>query len=129
MSNDIAHELQDAAEFIRTGYNHQWIDDDLLDRAAKELKAFQEATGCETAKEYVEKHKPPHIHTWVDATNEAVKSGEICLECNAVRTTPTTCQAGSDGECGWCGCPQIRDGEPQASGRSCPIYDWNDDER
>lgn len=50
-------------------------------------------------------------------------------ECSTLSAAPTTCQAGSDGECDWCGCPQIRDGEPKASGRSCPIYDWNDDER
>lgn len=35
--------------------------------------------------------------------------------------TPTLCQSGRDGECGWVHCPQLRDGEPKATGRHCPI--------
>jgi hypothetical protein len=31
------------------------------------------------------------------------------------------CHAAKDGECAWSECPQIRDGEPLASGRHCPI--------
>ena len=31
------------------------------------------------------------------------------------------CQSGSDGECWFDGCPQIRDGEPAATGRHCPL--------
>lgn len=34
------------------------------------------------------------------------------------------CFAASDGECGWQGCPQIRDNEPQNSGRHCPYDHW-----
>lgn len=30
------------------------------------------------------------------------------------------CQASMDGECGWPECPQLRDGEPERSGRHCP---------
>ena len=34
------------------------------------------------------------------------------------------CHAGCDGECTWEHCPQIRDGEPEKSGRHCPLdYD------
>lgn len=38
------------------------------------------------------------------------------------------CHAHMDGDCYWKRCPQIRDGEPQTSGRHCP-YDTrsNDD--
>jgi hypothetical protein len=36
-----------------------------------------------------------------------------------VRTT--ACHAGSDGDCSWSGCPQLRDGEPRATGRHCPL--------
>lgn len=35
--------------------------------------------------------------------------------------TPTVCQSGRDGECYWAHCPQLRDGEPKATGRHCPI--------
>jgi hypothetical protein len=31
------------------------------------------------------------------------------------------CQAGCDGECCDKRCPQIRDGEPEKSGRFCPL--------
>ena len=31
------------------------------------------------------------------------------------------CHAGSDGDCEWKDCPQLRDGEPKATGRHCPI--------
>ena len=37
-----------------------------------------------------------------------------------------TCQSDSDGDCVWRFCPQRIDGEPMKSGRSCPLYDWND---
>ena len=33
----------------------------------------------------------------------------------------TRCQADSDDDCTWEGCPQIRDGEPEKSGRHCPL--------
>lgn len=32
------------------------------------------------------------------------------------------CRAGQDGDCNWSGCPQNRDGEPTATGRSCPRW-------
>jgi len=37
------------------------------------------------------------------------------------------CHAHLDGDCAWKGCPQIRDGEPVATGRHCPL-DTADDE-
>lgn len=33
----------------------------------------------------------------------------------------TRCAAGRDGECGHAQCPQLRDGEPAATGRHCPL--------
>lgn len=33
----------------------------------------------------------------------------------------TQCHSNNDGECSWSGCPQLRDGEPNASGRHCPL--------
>jgi len=33
------------------------------------------------------------------------------------------CHAGSDGECHWEGCPQIKDNEPHKTGRHCPLDD------
>ena len=34
--------------------------------------------------------------------------------------TSPFCHADRDGDCGWRFCPQLRDGEPARSGRSCP---------
>jgi hypothetical protein len=31
------------------------------------------------------------------------------------------CHANRDGDCGWEGCPQLRDDEPKLSGRHCPL--------
>jgi hypothetical protein len=33
------------------------------------------------------------------------------------------CRSHSGGDCDWPGCPQLRDGEPARSGRSCPLLD------
>lgn len=30
------------------------------------------------------------------------------------------CHSDNDGDCTWSGCPQLRDGEPERSGRHCP---------
>lgn len=38
------------------------------------------------------------------------------------------CHAHSDGECFSKHCPQLRDGEPVTTGRSCPLPDWPDEE-
>jgi len=37
------------------------------------------------------------------------------------------CHAHQDGDCTWEKCPQIRDGEPQKSGRHCPLDKRTDD--
>lgn len=37
------------------------------------------------------------------------------------------CAAGRDGECGHAQCPQLRDNEPAATGRHCPL-DVSDDD-
>lgn len=33
----------------------------------------------------------------------------------------TRCQSDDDGDCEWSECPQLKDGEPKASGRHCPL--------
>lgn len=38
------------------------------------------------------------------------------------------CHANREGDCVWEGCPQIKDGEPLATGRSCPLEEWKDEE-
>lgn len=44
-------------------------------------------------------------------------------------TTPLKrCAAGRDGECGHTQCPQLRDGEPRATGRHCPLDNEGDDQ-
>lgn len=37
------------------------------------------------------------------------------------------CQSGSDGNCNYSSCPQLRDGEPEKTGRDCPL-DWGEEE-
>lgn len=38
------------------------------------------------------------------------------------------CYAGRDGECNHELCPQLRDGEPEKTGRFCPLPHWSDHE-
>lgn len=38
------------------------------------------------------------------------------------------CHADSDGDCEWSECPQLRDGEPKATGRHCPLDNWSVDD-
>jgi len=43
---------------------------------------------------------------------------------NAIRSfygLDTDCRSASDGDCDWSECPQLRDGEPKATGRHCPL--------
>lgn len=36
------------------------------------------------------------------------------------------CHADKDGDCHHENCPQLRDNEPEATGRHCPLDTWND---
>jgi|GEM_PF-5987150 hypothetical protein len=38
------------------------------------------------------------------------------------------CHADRDGDCEHADCPQLRDGEPKATGRHCPLDRRDDDE-
>ena len=53
--------------------------------------------------------------------NSLFRSGaKICAgEIRAAQLTH--CAAGHDGECGHAQCPQLRDNEPHATGRHCPL--------
>lgn len=48
-----------------------------------------------------------------------------CKRCGnprpARKLTEERCHADRDGDCVWSGCPQLRDGEPQKTGRHCPL--------
>ena len=38
------------------------------------------------------------------------------------------CHANRDGECDHKNCPQLRDGEPEKSGRHCPLDTWEEED-
>lgn len=40
----------------------------------------------------------------------------------------TRCQADSDDECDYSECPQLRDNEPRATGRHCPLDKCEDED-
>lgn len=50
------------------------------------------------------------------------------LEATGAHDRPDRCHAGRDGECNWKDCPQIRDKEPEATGRHCPLDVWEDED-
>jgi hypothetical protein len=63
-----------------------------------------------------------------DALVSGLPIGTKLYMASAPRPFLTSCAAGRDGECNDARCPQLRDGEPQASGRHCPIdHDEEDD--
>lgn len=37
----------------------------------------------------------------------------------------TRCASNNDGDCNHAQCPQHRDKEPETTGRSCPLYNWD----
>jgi len=55
------------------------------------------------------------------------QAGLDCSKCKAndrrraARATANGCHAGKDGDCIHAACPQLRDGEPHATGRHCPL--------
>ena len=55
--------------------------------------------------------------------------GAVALNAAVVATAAKPlkrCAASSDGECGHAQCPQLRDNEPAATGRHCPLDNDHD---
>lgn len=49
-------------------------------------------------------------------------------DCRKPEPAPPRCHAARDGDCDWTECPQNRDGEPQRSGRTCPLpWGWGEE--
>lgn len=64
------------------------------------------------------------VDTDTDATPEATTQPDESREVPDIRefyglTSP--CKADRDGDCDWALCPQVRDNEPQSTGRHCPL--------
>ena len=55
------------------------------------------------------------------ACGDACKSSGCRLAEESPQAELTSCQADRDGDCGHPACPQLRDGEPDATGRDCPL--------
>ena len=66
----------------------------------------------------------------VDDIVNAIKEHFSHLELSkGVKDKPLVgCAAGSDGDCNHSWCPQLRDGEPEATGRHCPLDKEDEDE-
>jgi len=58
---------------------------------------------------------------WVAERAARAEPGPRETEPSFVEYRTTACHAGSDGDCSWAECPQLRDGEPIKSGRHCPL--------
>lgn len=57
------------------------------------------------------------------AALRAVLAGGVAADAPTSSAGGVRCHAARDGECSWSACPQLRDGEPGATGRHCPIDD------
>lgn len=68
-----------------------------------------------------------HTYLWVGDPRieqivlEILAGGTYAERLAAHEETLFGCRAGAEGVCLWPDCPQIRDGEPEASGRTCPL--------
>ncbi len=54
----------------------------------------------------------------------AVEKGllrRLIAACRKKEPSVIRCRAAKDGDCIWEDCPQLRDGEPRATGRHCPL--------
>lgn len=51
----------------------------------------------------------------------AMVNADVVLNMKPTRAGGFRCHAGKDGECHWVMCPQLRDGEPEATHRHCPL--------
>ncbi len=61
--------------------------------------------------------------------NHAEKVAAEALAIRRYYGLSTKCHAQIDGDCEWSKCPQIRDNEPHATGRHCPLDTSREDER
>lgn len=59
------------------------------------------------------------VWLWQEPREDRVAVLEACPV--SVTAPLTRCTAGRDGECGHAQCPQLRDREPAATGRHCPL--------
>jgi len=49
------------------------------------------------------------------------KRKDIATEGLHLPKTSEYCMSGKEGKCNWLNCPQLIDGEPDKSGRNCPL--------
>ena len=67
----------------------------------------------------------------LDEIEKAVRKRRRDMATNGGPADPkplVLCAAASDGECNHPECPQLRDNEPEATGRHCPLDTWDDPE-
>jgi uncharacterized protein (DUF1778 family) len=90
---------------------------ELVDRAVElsggrgELSDFGRTAILEKAKQVV----------LSDVANEAMRAMDRQAVALLNHGLSPFCHAGRDGDCDWPECPQIREGEPEATGRHCPL--------
>ncbi|CNG27559.1 hypothetical protein [Yersinia kristensenii] len=64
-------------------------------------------------------------HGWIKCSDQ-MPDPNIVIE-PAPAEPLKRCAAARDGECHHAECPQLRDNEPKATGRHCPIDNWDDE--
>ena len=59
------------------------------------------------------------------SNNEIESTSEFVIKPVLADSAEVICRADKDGDCYWEHCPQLKDDEPNKSGRSCPCSDWD----
>lgn len=62
------------------------------------------------------------VDRWCDAINRTPPVPPVVLS----TAKSERCHSHKDGDCTWPACPQLRDNEPAATGRHCPLDDGED---
>lgn len=62
-----------------------------------------------------------------DVVNNEIELAKTLIEKFEIKHTEISlCHADRDGECEWHSCPQLRDKEPERTGRHCPLDKYDD---
>jgi hypothetical protein len=116
ISRPVGASVTDTKDYIRDAINGWKVG---FQRGDAFFKADLDATVVREPMERREQRRLSSIpRTW----------GEVALENLTAKSEPpvvvkilSNCMAGEDGDCFHTSCPQMADGEPERSGRHCPL--------
>ena len=93
---DMRERAQLAAEGYNAACNSKEMEPFVLGRLIEEIYARDIGIGRAIAALPITPDSGPCKHEWVNAVNEAVSGGVVCIKCHAVRATPDSEKEGGE---------------------------------